>query len=147
MSEKKTKGWNLAEMQETLVKDTEQKIEQGFKEIAGKGKGTDNSPLGARDTQGTVPTVTPVSPDGERAASHQGQSPSVPQAAAQAQQQAVNVYQEPTQNINIPIPISQHTRLAVIKAHTRQTIKDLVVQAIDLWLDVQEGKKKVSATI
>ena len=137
MSEKKTKGWNLAEMQETLIKDTEQKIEQGFKEIAGKGKGTDNSPLGARDTQGTVPSVTPVSPDGERAASHQGQSPSVPSA--------VNIYQEPTQNINIPIPISQHTRLAVIKAHTRQTIKDLVVQAIDLWLDVQEGKKVVSA--
>ena len=137
MSEKKTKGWNLAEMQETLIKDTEQKIEQGFKEIAGKGKGTDNSPLGARDTQGTVPSVTPVSPDGERAASHQGQSPSVPSA--------VNIYPEPTQNINIPIPISQHTRLAVIKAHTRQTIKDLVVQAIDLWLDVQEGKKVVSA--
>ena len=31
---KKSNGWNLQEMQETLVKDTEQSIEQGFKEIA-----------------------------------------------------------------------------------------------------------------
>ena len=67
--------------------------------------------------------------------------------ATPAAQQTVTVQQEPTQNINIPIPLNQHMRLAVIKAHTRQNIKDLVVQAIALWLDVQEGKKKVSATI
>ena len=31
---KKANKWNLAELQDSLVKDTEQKIEQGFKEIA-----------------------------------------------------------------------------------------------------------------
>ena len=101
MAEKK-KGnkWNLAELQETLVKDTEHKIEQGFKEIA--------------DTKGS---------------------------GAHAEQQSV--YQEPTQNINIPIPTSQHTRLKVISATSRQTMKDMVVQAIGLWLDVQEGKIEI----
>lgn len=31
---KKSNGWNLQEMQETLVKDTEQRISEGFQEIA-----------------------------------------------------------------------------------------------------------------
>ena len=31
---KKSNGWNLQEMQETLVKDTEQRISDGFQEIA-----------------------------------------------------------------------------------------------------------------
>ena len=31
---KKSSGWNLQEMQETLVKDTEQRISDGFHEIA-----------------------------------------------------------------------------------------------------------------
>ena len=31
---KKSSGWNLQEMQETLVKDTEQRISDGFQEIA-----------------------------------------------------------------------------------------------------------------
>lgn len=113
---KKTKGWNLAEMQETLVKDTEQKIEQGFKEIADGG------------TEQSAPSVQPM-----------------PETTAPAGQQQPSVYQEPTQNINIPIPTSQHTRLKIISAQTRQTMKDMVVQAISLWLDVQEGKKSVKS--
>lgn len=121
MAEKRrAKGWNLAEMQETLIKDTEQKIEQGFKELAEQGGGA-SSPSVASDTQGTVPVVQP--------------SPGVAQSG----------FQEPTQNINIPIPASQHTRLKIISAQTRQTMKDMVVQAIGLWLDVQEGKKIVKS--
>ena len=117
MAEKRrAKGWNLAEMQETLIKDTEQKIEQGFKELAEQ----------SGDTQGTVPVVTSD-------ISQRGQSLSV------------TGFQEPTQNINIPIPASQHTRLKIISAQTRQTMKDMVVQAIGLWLDVQEGKKIVKS--
>lgn len=118
VEKKKAKGWNLAEMQETLIKDTEQKIEQGFKELAEQS--------GGGDTQGTVPVVTSE-------ISQRGQSPSV------------TGFQEPTQNINIPIPASQHTRLKIISAQTRQTMKDMVVQAIGLWLDVQEGKKIVKS--
>ncbi|MCR5578729.1 MAG: hypothetical protein K6F74_05905 [Prevotella sp.] len=121
MAEKK-KGnkWNLAELQETLVKDTEQKIEQGFKEIADtKGSGTSVS----------LQATTAEMPDTKQ----------IPNAGQQQQ----SVYQEPTQNINIPIPSSQHVRLKVISATSRQTMKDMVVQAIGLWLDVQEGKVEI----
>ena len=74
---------------------------------------------GGGDIQGTVPVVQP--------------SPGVAQSG----------FQEPTQNINIPIPAGQHTRLKIISAQTRQTMKDMVVQAIGLWLDVQEGKVEI----
>ena len=64
---------------------------------------------------------------------------------AQGQQpmQAATILQEPSQNINIPIPKSKHQRLKVISANTYQPMKELVVQAIDLWLDVQEGKVEI----
>ena len=122
---KKTKGWNLAEMQETLVKDTEQKIEQGFKEIADGGTGQPAASLmGGEQPSPVIQPMRDIT-------------------ASAAQQQSV--YQEPTQNINIPIPTSHHTRLKIISAQTRQTMKDMVVQAIALWLDVQEGKKVVKS--
>jgi len=54
---------------------------------------------------------------------------------------------EPTQDINIPIPMSQHTRLLMIKARTRQNIKSMVVQAIGMWLDAQEGKLSVKSEV
>lgn len=132
---KKAKGWNLAEMQETLIKDTEQKIEQGFKELAEQGGGA-SSPSVASDTQGTVPVVT--SEISQRGSSY---VPSV--VSGEAERPSVTGFQEPTQNINIPIPASQHTRLKIISAQTRQTMKDMVVQAIGLWLDVQEGKVEI----
>lgn len=44
---------------------------------------------------------------------------------------------EPTQNINVPIPISLHSQLAIIKAKTRQNMKDLVVLAIKEYVDHQ----------
>ena len=125
---KKAKGWNLAEMQETLIKDTEQKIEQGFKELAEQG--------GGGDTQGTVPVVT--SEISQRGSSY---VPSV--VSGEAERPSVTGFQEPTQNINIPIPAGQHTRLKIISAQTRQTMKDMVVQAIGLWLDVQEGRTEI----
>lgn len=106
---KKVKGWSLAEMQDTLVKDTEEKIEQGFREIAKEQSG---------------------GPADGGTGQQQGQA---------------SIYQEPTQDINIPIPTSQHTRLKILSAQTRQPMKGMVVQAIGLWLDVQEGKKEVKS--
>ena len=123
---KKTKGWNFAEMQDSLVKDTEQKIEQGFKEIADGGTGQPAAaPMGGEQS---APVIQPVR-----------------EITAPAGQQQPSVYQEPMQNINIPIPTSQHMRLKIISAQSRQTMKDMVVQAIGLWLDVQEGKKAVKS--
>ena len=123
---KKTKGWNFAEMQDSLVKDTEQKIEQGFKEIADGGTGQPAAaPMGGEHS---APVIQPVR-----------------EITAPAGQQQPSVYQEPMQNINRPIPTSQHMRLKIISAQSRQTMKDMVVQAIGLWLDVQEGKKAVKS--
>ena len=110
-------------MREKAIRAADQELEDGLKQIAEQGGGE------AQVASPAVPVVTSAD-----ATSQRGQSPNVA------------LFNEPTQNINIPIPLNQHMRLAVIKAHTRQNIKDLVVQAIALWLDVQEGKKKVSAT-
>lgn len=59
---KKSNGWNLQEMQDTLVKDTEQKIEQGFKDIAngqqagGAPSGTTTAPSGSAASVEPEPT-------------------------------------------------------------------------------------------
>lgn len=149
---KKSNGWNLAEMQETLVKDTEQRIEQGFEEIrkGAKGSGTD-APKEGEDTQGTVPAVTSVSPVGEHAASHQGQSPSVPQAAqAMVVRTARMFHKERTQDVLVHCPVSLHKRLKDLKDHIwdeygeRVNINNMVIEAIALWLDQQEGKKSIN---
>ena len=55
--------------------------------------------------------------------------------------------QEPTKGVQTYIPMSDYLRLNTIKCHRGETIGNLVAQAIGLWLDVQEGKRKVSATI
>lgn len=55
--------------------------------------------------------------------------------------------QEPTKGVQTYIPMSMYRRLNDIKLTRRENIAALVAQAIELWLDVQEGKRKVSATI
>ena len=146
---KKSSGWNLAEMQETLVKDTEQRIEQGFEEIrkevketgqGAKGSGTD-APSGAvADRPGeTVPAVPHVS--GVPAAS-------VPQAAVY--RTARMFHKERTQDVLVHCPVSLHKRLKDLKDHIwdeygeRVNINNMVIEAIALWLDQQEGKKSIN---
>lgn len=116
-----------------LIKGTEEKLVNGYQRIENEEKNG-----GAADGGTGLPTAAPM---GE-----QQSAPSVQpmrEITAQAGQQQSSVYSEPMQNINIPIPTSQHTRLKVISATSRQTMKDMVVQAIGLWLDVQEGKKVI----
>ena len=45
------------------------------------------------------------------------------------------------------IPMSMYRRLNDIKLTRRENIAALVAQAIELWLDVQEGKRKVEKVI
>ena len=120
------KKFNFADVKN--IKPAEQELVQGFEQLAEQ----------SGDTQGTVPVVT--SEISQRGSSY---VPSV--VSGEAERPSVTGFQEPTQNINIPIPASQHTRLKIISAQTRQTMKDMVVQAIGLWLDVQEGKKIVKS--
>lgn len=109
----KKNNWNLQEMQETLVKDTEQRISDGFQEIA-NGQGA-----------ASVPSGSPASVE----------SVAVPHQPSE---------QEPTKGVQTYIPMSMYRRLNDIKLTRRENIAALVAQAIELWLDVQEGKRRVS---
>jgi hypothetical protein len=102
-------------MQETLVKDTEQRISDGFQEIANEQQ------VGEHQPSSISPQPSSVSPQPSE--------------------------QEPTKGVQTYIPMSDYLRLNTIKCHRGETIGNLVAQAIGLWLDVQEGKRKVSETI
>ena len=93
-------------MQDTLVKDTEQNIAQGFKKLS--------------EEQQAGPSVAMVSQPTEA---------------------------EPTKGVQTYIPMSMYRRLNDIKLTRRENIAALVAQAIELWLDVQEGKQKVEKVI
>ena len=114
----KKNNWNLQEMQETLVKDTEQRISDGFQEIANEQQ------VGEHQT-------SPVSPQPSE--------------------------QEPTKGVQTYITMEDYSRLMTIKLkrdadakqklQPRITIAKLAEEAIELWLDVQEGKAKVNKVI
>lgn len=126
--------WGADAMKGTLISDMENEVLEGIRKT-----NTERQSGGLEQTVGQAPGQAPIQPVREITASD-GQ----PVRGTGRQGQA-SVYQEPTQNINIPIPTSQHTRLKIISAQTRQPMKDMVVQAIGLWLDVQEGKKGVKS--
>lgn len=104
---KKGNNWNLQEMQETLVKDTEQRIEQGFEGIR---NGENNGMF-------------------------------VPEPVKDGPKEGEPTKGEPTKGVQTYIPMSVYRRLNDIKLTRRENIAALVAQAIELWLDVQEGKQ------
>ena len=55
--------------------------------------------------------------------------------------------QEPTKGVQTYIAVSMYRRLSDIKLTRGETIGNLVAEAVALWLDVQEGKAKVSEVI
>jgi len=121
---KKSSGWNLQEMQETLVKDTEQRISDGFHEIASASaepKPTENVGGEKHHPSDIIPQPSAI----------------IPQPSEQ----------EPTKGVQTYIPMSMYRRLNDIKLTRRENIAALVAQAIELWLDVQEGKRKVEKVI
>ena len=126
--------WGADAMKGTLISDMENEVLEGIRKT-----NTERQSGGLGQSVGQAPGQASIQPVRKITASD-GQ----PVRGTGRQSQA-SVYQEPTQNINIPIPTSQHTRLKIISAQTRQPMKDMVVQAIGLWLDVQEGKKEVKS--
>jgi len=133
-NDSKRKVFNFGES--PLVKQTEQAVVEGYQAIEQREES------GGEQSVGQAPGQAPIQPVREITA------PVIQPLAStknSQQQGQASIYQEPTQNINIPIPTSQHTRLKIISAQTRQPMKDMVVQAIGLWLDVQEGKKGVKS--
>ena len=129
--------WGADAMKGTLISDMENEVLEGIRKT-----NTERQSGGLEQTVGQAPGQAPIQPVREITA------PVIQPLAStknSQQQGQASIYQEPTQNINIPIPTSQHTRLKIISAQTRQPMKDMVVQAIGLWLDVQEGKKGVKS--
>lgn len=101
-----------------LVRDTEKAVEDGYEAIEKK------------EQSGGEGTAKP-----EAAA---------PQSVPEVSQPKP---QEPTKGVQTYIPMSMYRRLNDLKLSRGETIGNLVIQAIDLWLDVQEGTKKVATTI
>ena len=89
---KKSGGWNLQDMQDTLVKDTEQKISDGFEEIK-----QEQSSASSGSPAGNSATV----PDG-----------SLTKEQSVASQSPSGSQQEPTKGVQTYIPISQYIRLS-----------------------------------
>ena len=102
-------------MQETLVKDTEQRISDGFQEIVSEQQ------VGEHQPSDISPQPSSINPQTSE--------------------------QEPTKGVQTYIPMSMYRRLNDIKLTRRENIAALVAQAIELWLDVQEGKAKVNKVI
>ena len=69
------------------------------------------------------------------------------QSVAVPQQPSRQQPKEPTKGVQTYIPMSMYRRLNDIKLTRRENIAALVAQAIELWLDVQEGKRKVENII
>lgn len=50
---------------------------------------------------------------------------------------------EPTKGVQANLPISLYNRMKRLKYETDETFQSMFQQAIDLWLDVKEGKVTV----
>lgn len=120
----KKNNWNLQEMQETLVKDTEQRISDGFQEIAEEQGGEKHQPS----------AISPQTSEQE------------PQARPQKPVKDIK-HMGDVKGVQTYITLDDYQRLSYVKIRRGGTIANLVAEAIELWLDVQEGKQKVSATI
>lgn len=105
-----------------LVRDTERTVENGYEAIEQKEQGLND-------------------------AADQPVAPAAQQQAEQKEQGGTSqMQQEPTKGVQTYIPMSMYRRLNDIKLNRRENIGNLVEEALAFWLDVQEGKKKVSET-
>ena len=110
-----------------LVQDTERTVESGYEAIEQK-------------EQGGRPTPNPSLNGGESMPAGK----TAGDAAATAAATPAPAPAEPTKGVQTYIPMSQYRRLNDIKLTRRENIADLAAQAINLWLDVQEGKLVVT---
>ena len=112
--------FNFADVRKKAVAKAEKELEQGLEQMAEQGGGAQQPEQGGayivRPT--TEPPVPPV----------KDEKPA-----------------EPTKGVQTYIPMSQYRRLNDIKLTRRENIADLAAQAINLWLDVQEGKLVVKS--
>ena len=110
---------NFAEARKKAIRIADQELEQGLEQMAEQGGGAQ------QPEQGGAYTVRPTA------------EPPVPPVKDEKPA-------EPTKGVQTYIPMSQYRRLNDIKLTRRENIADLAAQAINLWLDVQDGKLVVT---
>ena len=120
-----------------LVQDTERTVESGYEAIEQKEQGG-----GVATSRPTTNRPTPMPLPAEGGESMPA-APAEP-AGKTTGDAAATVPAEPTKGVQTYIPMSQYRRLNDIKLTRRENIADLAAQAINLWLDVQEGKLVVT---
>lgn len=113
--------FNFEEVKKKAVRLADKHLEQGLEEIE-NGEGV----VAVAQQQ----TERAAEPHGEKAAAKDD-----PKDA------------EPTKGVQTYITVSMYRRLSDIKLNRGETIGNLVAEAVALWLDVQEGKAKVSEVI
>ena len=130
MAEKKSQRKVFNFDDSPLVKTTEQTVVEGYQRLESEEQGGGETATivaeipqhTEREQQQTAaPSASPAV---------QGRPQTIPAAVAVANG-------EPTQNINVPIPVSLHQRLKIISAQTRQNMKDLVALAIKEYVKRQ----------
>ena len=117
-------------MKGTLISDMENEVLEGIRKTNTEQQGDDKD-------------NPPLIPRGGRKASPRGGLEGVESVAVAHQPSE----KEPTKGVQTYIPMSMYRRLNDIKLTRRENIAALVSQAIELWLDVQEGKAKVNKVI
>lgn len=108
----------------TLVKTTEQTVVEGYQAIENKEQGG-GEPSG---NQPTAPSNTP--------------------AATAAEKPAMSARQdEPTKGVQANLPISLYNRMKRLKFETDESFQSMFQRAMELFLDVEEGKLVVNNPI
>ncbi len=113
-----------------LVQDTERTVESGYEAIEQK--------------EQERPTPNPSLNGGESMPAGKNAGDATAGNAAATAATPTPAPAEPTKGVQTYIPMSQYRRLNDIKLTRRENIADLAAQAINLWLDVQEGKLVVT---
>ena len=138
--------FDFGKVREKAVAKANQELEQGLEQMVEQ-RPTPNRPTPGPSLNGgeSIPAA-PVeaalaTPTAEGTA---GTPAPAGNAAATATASATPAPAEPTKGVQTYIPMSQYRRLNDIKLTRRENIADLAAQAINLWLDVQEGRLVVT---
>ena len=136
--------FDFGKVRDRAVAKANQELEQGLEQMVEQGGGaTQNRPTpspslnGGESMPAEAALATPTAEGTAGTPAPAGNAAATPTAAATAPA-------EPTKGAQTYIPMSQYRRLNDIKLTRRENIADLAAQAINLWLDVQEGKLVVT---
>ena len=118
-------NWNADAMKGTLISDMENEVMEGIR------KTNTEQQVGEHQPSDISPQPSAISPQ---------PSDILPSPSGGGRGEALK-------GVQTYIPMSMYRRLNDIKLTRRENIAALVAQAIELWLDVQEGKAKVNKVI